>query len=209
LEDRSVNEMSKYLRRLDRASEEKGYVFRTPEDVAQAEKLGYVEVNRELVDDLDTMFACRVTERGMLFAYPEGKETKAEPTLIVEPANPDNYYLYRTDPPKPTANEPKKETHMEIQIENVPMPEKRTRKKRELKYPFESLEVGQSFFVDVEPKAITGSVINANARFAVATGETRVNRKGKTVPVMIQTRKFQAQADEKDGVQGTRIGRIL
>lgn len=81
-------------------------------------------------------------------------------------------------------------------------------------YPFEALEVGQSFFVANEGdkdayKSMSSTVSSANARFTEeVTGETRVNRKGKTVPVTKQLRHFMHVRAEKDGVQGTRVFRV-
>lgn len=63
-------------------------------------------------------------------------------------------------------------------------------------YPFDALEISKYFFVPDagEKLAITSmasTVTGANARYAeVVEGETRVNRKGVTVPVTRQLRKF-------------------
>lgn len=81
-------------------------------------------------------------------------------------------------------------------------------------YPFEALEVGQSFFVANEGdkdayKSMSSTVSSANARFTEEVeGETRVNRKGKTVPATRQLRHFMHVRAEKDGVQGTRVFRV-
>ncbi len=57
------------------------------------------------------------------------------------------------------------------------------------KYPFEQLEIGQSFFVPVSEdkpnpaKSLASTVTSANDRHAYEIeGETMVNRKGETVP---------------------------
>ena len=65
-------------------------------------------------------------------------------------------------------------------------------------YPFGQLEVGQSFFVansEDKPnaaKSLASTVSSATARYAVASedGATKTNKKGETVPVMVETRKF-------------------
>jgi len=76
------------------------------------------------------------------------------------------------------------------------------------KYPFDKMEVGDSFFVAKEAKTLGGTVSSANKRYAVEVeGETRVNRKGNAVPKTVQERKFEARVSEKDGVAGTRIFR--
>lgn len=78
------------------------------------------------------------------------------------------------------------------------------------KYPFDKLEIGQSFFVPGgSVKALASTVASANARFSEEVpGQNRVNRKGKTVPVTNPLRKFVVRNDTKEGVSGARIGRV-
>lgn len=190
-------EMKKWLRKLHRQSQEKGYDFRTPQELDVAEKLGFIEVNRDIVDDLDTMFACRVTPSGMDFA---------DIDMDFAPS--------KTETPKPAKSE--KETKMEIQIETAAIPEvKRTRGRKpgQCKYPFDALEVetNNSFFIaDQEGKpaikTVSPSVAEANRRYSEPVeGETRVNRKGNVVPATRQLRKFIVR--KVDG--GARVFRIL
>jgi hypothetical protein len=77
------------------------------------------------------------------------------------------------------------------------------------KYPFDSMEVGHSFFIpNVEAKKLGSTVSSANARYAQEIeGQTRVNRKGKTVPATKQTRTYIVRSAEKGGVSGARIFR--
>jgi hypothetical protein len=84
-------------------------------------------------------------------------------------------------------------------------------RKANAKYPFDSLEVGQSFFVaGKEVVKMGGTVASANKRNAeVVEGETRTNKKGVEVPVTKQLKKFAVNAAEKNGVKGVQIGRIL
>lgn len=71
-------------------------------------------------------------------------------------------------------------------------------------YPFDALEVGQSFFVpnsEDKPnaaKSLASTVSSATARFAVPSedGATKTNKKGETVPVMVETRKFVVRSVE-------------
>lgn len=77
-------------------------------------------------------------------------------------------------------------------------------------YPFDAMEVGQSFFVPNSAerpnaaKSMASTVSSATARHAVEVpGETVVNRKGKTVPKVNEVRKFVVRA--VDG--GARIWR--
>lgn len=81
-------------------------------------------------------------------------------------------------------------------------------------YPFDQLEVGQSFFVPNSPerenaaKSMASTVSSATARYAVEVpGETVVNRKGKTVPKVEEVRKFVVRAVEENGIKGARIWR--
>lgn len=91
-------------------------------------------------------------------------------------------------------------------------------------YPFEQLEVGQSFFVpfDAEKhkngtkKFLASTVSSANARYTEEIeGQTRENRKGNTVAATKQLREFVSRdiADGKDwghpGVAGAAVFRTL
>lgn len=82
-------------------------------------------------------------------------------------------------------------------------------------YPFDRLEVGQSFFVansEDKPnaaKSLASTVSSATARYAVASedGATKTNKKGEVVPVMVETRKFVVRSVEENGVKGARVWR--
>ena len=64
-------------------------------------------------------------------------------------------------------------------------------------YPFDKLEVGQSFFVaGKEAKSMAGTVSSATQRYAKETGKMRVNRKGNEVPEMELVREFKVRAAE-------------
>ncbi len=92
-------------------------------------------------------------------------------------------------------------------------------------YPFEQLAAPtadgklSSFFVpdsavsgETAKGSLAGTVSAANARYSEPTGEMRtVVRKGveTQVPATKQLRKFALRADEKNGVKGARIFRIL
>lgn len=90
--------------------------------------------------------------------------------------------------------------------DNVPMPTSsgRGRGRGGNVYPFDALEVGQSFFVpnsEDKPnaaKSLASTVSSATARFAVPSedGATKTNKKGETVPVMVETRKFVVRSAE-------------
>lgn len=73
------------------------------------------------------------------------------------------------------------------------------------KYPFDKLEIGQSFFVkDGEAKKLNSLVAAYNAKYSEATSETKKNRKGEDVPKMKQTRKFISRTVEG----GIRVWRV-
>jgi hypothetical protein len=95
-------------------------------------------------------------------------------------------------------------------------------------YPFDQLEVGQSFFVADSDKPITAkdgtvthdafkglssTISGANARYAVETGEkviaTKGRNAGKEVAVVKQERKFEQRRVTENGVGGTRVWRVL
>ena len=103
-----------------------------------------------------------------------------------------------------------------FQIENdVPVPAISGRGRGCNVYPFNQLEVGQSFFVansESKPnaaKSLASTVSSATARYAVASedGATKTNKKGEVVPVMVKTRKFVVRRAEEDGVKGARVWR--
>ncbi len=81
--------------------------------------------------------------------------------------------------------------------DNVPMPTGSGRGRGGNVYPFDVLEVGQSFFVpnsEDKPnaaKSLASTVSSATARFAVPSedGATKTNKKGETGPDMVETRK--------------------
>jgi hypothetical protein len=85
---------------------------------------------------------------------------------------------------------------------NVPVPEGSKRRRAPARYPFADMEMGHSFFVPCtegrpDPaKSMQSTVSSAVRKFSIAepSGETRVNRNGKTVPVMIPTKMFVCRA---------------
>lgn len=82
----------------------------------------------------------------------------------------------------------------------MPTPQTRGGKKVEV-YPFGQLEVGQSFFVPATDKApepaktFASTVSSATRRFAVKSAtETKTNKKGAVVPILVPTRRFTIRA---------------
>lgn len=96
--------------------------------------------------------------------------------------------------PAPVAEKPK----FEIVADAPFVPGVRGGVKEEV-YPFSKLEVGQSFLVPVSddkptPEAVVekfgSTVSSATRRFSEKTGETKLNKEGKTVDVLKATRRF-------------------
>lgn len=101
---------------------------------------------------------------------------------------------------------------------NVPLPTK-TRGTRKSAFPFDALEIGQSFFVPNDnfksgdaAKSLASTVNNANKQHSEPTGEVRTNRKGNKVPATKQLRQFIVRADVKQTeagpVEGARVFRV-
>lgn len=99
--------------------------------------------------------------------------------------------------------------------DSIPVPNVSGRGRSGKMYPFDQLEVGQSFFVansEDKPnaaKSLASTVCSATARYAVPSedGATKTNKAGEVVPVMVETRKFVVRSVEKDGVKGARVWR--
>lgn len=161
-----------------------GYVHAPESEVAELVAQGLVEVNHEIKDSNDNP-AVRATQKGI--EQMASKQTKS--------ATP--------------ATENKSAFAIEDGIEMPAV--KRSGLGNEL-YPFDALQVGQSFFVpnsEDKPnaaKSLASTVSSATARYAQQdpNGATRVNRKGVEVPVMVNTRKFRVLAVEG----GARVWRV-
>ena len=87
-----------------------------------------------------------------------------------------------------------------------------------LKYPLKEMKVGDSFFIEIPPdvlatkaKSILSTIASMAAKFDVPSpnGETMLNRKGETVPVMLKTRAFKLRSYPDTDKTGVRIWRTL
>lgn len=86
--------------------------------------------------------------------------------------------------------------------DSIPLPAASGRGRGGNTYPFEQLEVGQSFFVPATTekpnpaKSLASTVSSATARYAVPAepAATKKNDKGEDVPVMVAVRKFVVRA---------------
>jgi len=183
-----------------------GFLHVSEKDAKGLVALGLVEQNPELLD-ADGNIATRATPAGI---EASGANQEQGELQVEEPAE---------NPPEtaPVAAQAMPTGKPAFDIEsNIARPErKRSGNGRNL-YPFDVLEVNQSFFIPPtekhpEPwKSLQSTVSSASARYAVAVeGQTKLNRKGVEVPVMKHTRKFSIYEDVKDGVRGARVFRDL
>ena len=148
---------------------------------------GLVEINPAIVTDAGEI-ATRATQAGIDLVNKDLDEAEAAPAAPAAP------YVKRS-----------------FLIEDVPLSLKKARTGRETIYPFDALNIGQSFFVANTPehpdvaKSLASTVSSANQRFSVPAtdGSTRVNKKGETVPAMVKTRTFGIEKVEG----GARVGR--
>lgn len=164
---------------------------------------GFAEQNPDIKNDAGEL-ATRATAEGIA-AYPVA-DAGSNTNMIAEGGN--------ATPSKPS-----------FAIAEVEMPaSRRAGRSGSAAYPFEHLAVGQSFFVPATAKRpnpakqLGSTVTSANKRFSEEIeGETRTNRKGNTVPVTRQLRKFEIRhvADgapwgtDHAGVEGAGIWRTL
>jgi len=90
---------------------------------------------------------------------------------------------------------------------DVPMPSTRGGRSS-VAYPFEKLEVNQSFHIPATTekpnpaKSIASTVSAASKSFATDTGKTKTTPKGNTVPVLEFTRKFSVKAVDASDPKG-------
>lgn len=158
---------------------------------------GHVEVNPNMVEEGTGKLATRSTEAGAEFVR---SQTANPPTAAAA---------------APAKAKPTFEISSSVAI---PAITGRGRVSGESVYPFDALEIGQSFFVpnsEEKPdaaKSMASTVSSANARYAEEIpGKTKINRKGETVPATRQLRQFVLRArsaQEEGGKAGVRIWRI-
>lgn len=161
---------------------------------------GLVEINPAMVNEAGEI-ATRATQAGI-----ESLDSAA--TVA------DNATSEATSATAATGETQKVKTMFKIE-DSIPVPTISGRGRGGNVYPFDQLEVGQSFFVansEDKPnaaKSLASTVSSATARYAVPAedGRTKTNKKGETVPVMVETRKFIVRSVEENGVKGARVWR--
>ena len=168
-----------------------------PESVyAPLVEAGLVEINPAMVNDAGEI-ATRATQAGI--------ESLDKGETVGDNA---------TSETAETGTTQKVKTMFKIE-DSIPVPTISGRGRGGNVYPFDQLEVGQSFFVandESKPnaaKSLASTVSSATARYAVPSedGATKTNKKGETVPVMVETRKFVVRSVEENGVKGARVWR--
>lgn len=154
------------------AASAEGFVYAVPAAVAPFVAAGLVETNETIKDEHGNIAVRLKTE---------------------------------TKEPEAMTNETSAAPSSAFAIEDgVPLPAGSGRGRTGTTYPFDALNVGQSFFVpnsEDKPnaaKSLASTVSSATARYAQPSpdGATKTNKKGETVPVMVETRKFVVRAVE-------------
>ena len=173
--------------------------YTSPKDHAELVAQGFVEINAGMVDN-DGNIATRATAKGIeMNGNTEQSNTGAGSQTPAAP--------------KPT-----------FTLEAAALPTVSGRGGgRDAIYPFDEMQVGQSFFVPASAerpdpaKSLASTVSSATRRYSEETGETRTDRNGNVVPKLRATRKFairaRSAADEakegfNHGQNGARIYRI-
>jgi hypothetical protein len=201
------------LRQIEAQTIAKSYLFVTDADAQPLVAAGYIERNPSMVDPATGAQAARILDNGVKFL----KENTVQSTDQSAVAETQLTAQAEAKPAK--AAKPKKQF---VIAENVPVPDARPRGgKREEAYPFSKLEINQSFFIaatEENPKpeiTYAGTVGAARNRFStVHPTETKTNRKGETVPVLVPTRDFVIRGDidgapyGQPGVRGAGIFRV-
>lgn len=180
---------------------EAGYAFASAKDAKVLIDAGLVEQNETISNEAGE-FATRATQKG-----------------IDEVQNTDQNT--NTDAGSASAAATPVATNFAV-VADIPMPGASRGGRGSETYPFDSLEKGQSFFVpatESKPnpaKSLASTVTSANERYAEEIeGETRINRKGKTVPATRQIREFAVRSVEDGapwghpGVKGAGVWRTL
>ena len=176
-------------------------IYTSPEVHTPLLEAGLVEINSAMTDE-NGFIATRATQAGIK-AVDNGETIGNNATSEA------------TSETAATGKTEKVKTMFKIE-DSIPVPTISGRGRGGNVYPFDQLEVGQSFFVansEDKPnaaKSLASTVSSATARYAVASedGATKTNKKGETVPVMVKTRKFVVSRVEENGVKGARVWRI-
>lgn len=156
---------------------EAGFAFVGKDEAGKLEADGLVETNADVPNTPEGQIATRATQKGIDSMKTQNSAETAQD------------------------NGSKPEFVIE---DNVAIPAVSGRGRIGSVYPFDKLQVGQSFFVPKAAKNLASTVSSANARYAEPVpGETRKDRKGNEVQKMRFTRHFIVRSVEG----GSRIWR--
>lgn len=151
------------------------FVYTSAEAHASALADGLVEVNPSMTNEAGEL-ATRATAKGI-----ESMNAPQTPAAAAAPASKPNFAI----------------------DDGIPLAPVTGRGRGGETYPFDQLNVGQSFFVPntaEKPnvaKSLASTVSSATRRYAEEIpGETRTDRKGNVVPAIKETRKFVVRAVE-------------
>lgn len=190
------------LSRVVDATKGNSFLYLGTDESAGLVAAGLVETNASLVDNFGGV-ATRATAQGMQYMADNQNSAPAADAAASTAA-------------------PAAAASPSFVIASVPLPTRtRSNAGRSSQYPFDNLEVGQSFFVPASEKmpnprkSLASTVSSATRRYATKTDQTRVMKiKGveKTVPVYNETRKFEVfegtgDAYGQPGVKGAIVGR--
>jgi len=188
---------------------EAGYQFVAEKDATALVKGGFVEQNKEIVSDSGE-FATRATQAGIDLANNQANVGNTSDVGMGLNAG------AQSGATSPSA--------IFAVADGITMPGITRGGRSGGAYPFEKLELGQSFFVPATAakpnpaKSMASTVTSANERFSEEIeGETRQNRKGKIVPATRQIREFAirpvadgaAWGEQYAGVAGAGVWRTL
>lgn len=170
----------------------RGFIYTSPAIHGPLIEAGLVEVNPDISNEAGE-FATRATSKGVS-TVSKNQEATAETGATQTATAGKNGFVLEAGVPLPTI--------------------KRGGRGGEV-YPFDEMGVGQSFFVAASEdkpnpaKSLASTVSSATARYAVpsADGATKTNKKGETVSVMVEVRKFVVRSVEENGVKGARVWR--
>lgn len=163
----------------------KGFLYTAKTVYEPLVKDGLAEINEQMTNEAGEV-ATRATDKGV---QQMSNSTPAETTAVAAAAG----FVIESGIPMPSISG-------------------RGRANGSSKYPFDKLEVNQSFFVPAsdackEPgKTLASTVARANMQYSeVVEGETKKNRKGEDVPMRKQIRQFVLRTVEG----GARVWRTL
>lgn len=186
-------EQNQLLHALQEATQNGGFLYVSDEHIQPLIDAGLAEVNP---DDSQRDEHGRRMARATIQQATEVREDPALPMNEQPEAQPQQ--------------EARKMSNFAIE-KNVPLPTTTTAGRgRGSLYPFDDLEVGDSFFVpqvDGKPESMSSTVAGARRRFAEQTGNMTQDKNGNEVPEMRVTRNFVYKLVDENGVTGFRVWR--